>query len=329
MTELKIKKTLQPLIVGEKIVFGLGQDGIERSIEKSEMNIDIIKVLNGEKERSELKISEEKFNNKINVLKNLGLLTTNEYDKKYKYSRNINFFEWMDISNNINPSIYQQKLNEAHVLIVGLGGIGSNVCEILTRLGIKTFTIIDNDVIDESNLTRQGTYFKEDLGKNKADIVDKYIKKIDPNVNVNKINKYISTKDDLKDIFKEYNFDISICCADTPKYKIDVWFDELSIEFNKPFISGSYASTVINTFCMNPNITITSSELYGEQGASREQLLENISFPTSVIAPITYMAAGLISYQAQSVITQLNYKPEAIQIDLFDWNIYKYDLSKK
>jgi len=287
MTELKIKKTLQPLIVGEKIVFGLGQDGIERSIEKSKMNIDILKVLNGEKERSELKISEEKFNNKINVLKNLGLLTTNEYNKKYKYSRNINFFEWMDVSNNANPSIYQQKLNEAHVLIVGLGGIGSNVCEILTRLGIKTFTIIDNDVIDESNLTRQGTYFKEDLGKNKADIVDKYIKKLDPNVNVNKINKYIA------------------------------------------FISGSYASTVINTFCMNPNITITSSELYGEQGASREQLLENISFPTSVIAPITYMAAGLISYQAQSVITQLNYKPEAIQIDLFDWNIYKYDLSKK
>ncbi|MDD1505950.1 hypothetical protein PVA17_24885, partial [Lysinibacillus sp. CNPSo 3705] len=140
---------------------------------------------------------------------------------------------------------------------------------------------------------------------------------------------YISTKDDLKDIFKEYNFDLSICCADTPKYTIDAWFDELSIEFNKPFIAGSYASTVINTFCMNPNLTITSSELYGEHGASREQLLDNISFPTSVIAPITYMAAGLISYQAYSVITQLNYKPEAIQIDLFNWTVNKYDLRKK
>lgn len=329
MTLLKIKRTLQPLIVGEKIIFGFGQDGIERSIEKNEQNIDILKVLNGEKKRDQLSISTEEFNNKVKVLKDLGLLTINEYDKQYKYSRNINFFEWMDISNNTDPSIYQRKLNKGHVLIVGLGGIGANVCEILARLGIQTFTIIDNDQIDETNLTRQGTYFEEDIGKNKVDIVEKYIKKIDSKIIVNKLNKYLATKNDLKNIFQKYDFDISICCADTPKYKIDVWFDDLSIEFNKPFISGSYASTVINTFCMNPNFTITSSELYGEQGAPREQLLENTTFSTSVIAPVTYMAAGLISYQAFSVITQLNYKPEAIQIDLFNWNVYKYDLKKK
>jgi len=329
MTLLKIKKTLQPLIVEEKIIFGFGQDGIERSIEKSELNIDILKVLNGEKEREQLTINTEEFNNKVKVLKDLGLLTINDYDKQHKFSRNINFFEWMDISNNTDPSIYQRKLNNAHVLIVGLGGIGANVCEILARLGIQTFTIIDNDQIDETNLTRQGTYFKEDIGKNKVDIVEKYIKKIDSTINVNKINKYLATKYDLQEIYKKYNFDISICCADTPKHEIDVWFDDLSIAFNKPFISGSYASTVINTFCMYPNLTITSSELYGEQGAPREQLLENNTFPTSVIAPVTYMAAGLISYQAFSVITQLNYKPEAIQIDLFNWDVYKYDLKKK
>ena len=130
MTLLKIKRTLQPLIVGEKIIFGFGQDGIERSIEKNEQNIDILKVLNGEKKRDQLSISTEEFNNKVKVLKDLGLLTINEYDKQYKYSRNINFFEWMDISYNTDPSIYQRKLNKGHVLIVGLGGIGANVCEI-------------------------------------------------------------------------------------------------------------------------------------------------------------------------------------------------------
>lgn len=44
------------------------------------------------------------------------------------------------------------------------------------------------------------------------------------------LNKKIDSKQDLKDIFSDYNFDIAICCADTPVVEIDYWFDDLFID---------------------------------------------------------------------------------------------------
>lgn len=55
-----------------------------------------------------------------------GLLTNNQYNDD-KYSRNINFFEWIDISENTDPVKYQQQLSQKEVLIVGMGGIGGNI----------------------------------------------------------------------------------------------------------------------------------------------------------------------------------------------------------
>ncbi|MFI8687845.1 HesA/MoeB/ThiF family protein [Rossellomorea sp. NPDC077527] len=329
MNRVKLKKTLQPLEKNNRIFFGAGQPGLERTIESNEENKIFLKYINGEIDRSSLDLSESTVDEKMSFFEKEGLLTTNDYQKDYRYSRNVNFFEWVDTTSNTNPYKYQDKLSKARVLVVGLGGIGANVCEILVRMGVSNLIILDNDTIDESNLTRQGTYFEDDIGKLKVDVAEQYLKKINAEVNIKKVKTFINSKEDLKSLFEEFQFDLSICCADKPKIIIDSWFDELSIEYDRPYVAGSYASTVINTFCMYPNRTITSAELYGERGASQEQLLEDISFPTSVVGPVTFMAAGLVAYQVQSVITGLNYKEQAVQIDIFDWNVYKYDIRKK
>lgn len=328
-TDLKIKKTLQPIAIEDKIFFALEQEGLERSIENTEVNRNLIKYLNGELSYEQLSLKEEQFKEKMEFFRENGLITNNNYEKKNRFSRNVNFFEWVDTSDNVDFESYQTKLTNSHVLVVGLGGVGANVCEILARLGVGTFTIVDHDVVDESNLTRQGTYFEKDLGESKVEVLCKYLYDINSSIKVNCINKRLDTEESLKDIYDEYNFDISVCCADTPKYEIDTWFDKFAAEYNIPYVAGSYASTVINTFCVNPGKTISSSELYGERGASREQLLERLDLPTSVVAPITYMASGLIAYQVQSVLLNLNYSRQAVQIDIFNWNVYKYDLEKK
>ncbi|OEH94269.1 HesA/MoeB/ThiF family protein [Bacillus solimangrovi] len=329
MDEIRLKKTLQPVERDGKIYFGVGQPGLERTIDSSEENKRFLRFLNKEIDKENLNLSQSAIDEKMSFFERNGLLTTNNYQKEYRYSRNLNFFEWMDTTDNIDPQKHQDRLSEATILVVGLGGIGANVCEILVRLGVSKLIILDNDVVDESNLTRQGTYFEEDIGRLKVNVVEKYLRKINSKIEIEKVNTFLETKEDLRSVFDTYQFDLSICCADIPKIIIDSWFDELSIEYNRPFVAGSYASTVINTFCMHPEKTITSSQLYGERGATREQLLDDISFPTSVIAPVTFMAAGLIAYQVQSVITGLNYKEQAVQIDIFNWKVYEYDLSKK
>ena len=64
----------------------------------------------------------------------------------------------------------QNKLSDETVLVLGVGGIGTNVAIGLVRLGVKRVILIDKDIIEDHNLNRQQLYSKEDIGKKKVEI---------------------------------------------------------------------------------------------------------------------------------------------------------------
>ena len=74
------------------------------------------------------------------------------------------------------------KLKDAHVLIVGLGGIGSFAGEFIARSGIGTMTIIDGDVFDITNKNRQLTAVNSTIDRNKAVVLGEKIKDINPDI---------------------------------------------------------------------------------------------------------------------------------------------------
>lgn len=73
----------------------------------------------------------------------------------------------------------RQLLRQAHVAIVGLGGLGSNAAVWLARLGVGRLTLIDFDKVELSNLNRQ-YYFLQDVGKYKASALHKLLRQINP-----------------------------------------------------------------------------------------------------------------------------------------------------
>ncbi len=85
--------------------------------------------------------------------------------------------------------------------IAGVGGIGSNVCKILVRSGLMNFKIVDFDHIEQSNLNRQ-FYFKDQVGKQKVNMLEKNLKKINPNINIKKEMVKVS-KENVKSLFSE------------------------------------------------------------------------------------------------------------------------------
>ena len=73
-----------------------------------------------------------------------------------------------------------EQLKNAHVLIVGLGGIGSFAGEFIARAGVGTITLIDGDKFDITNKNRQLTALTSTIDRNKAVVLAERIKEINP-----------------------------------------------------------------------------------------------------------------------------------------------------
>lgn len=109
-----------------------------------------------------------------------------------------------------------EKLNNKHVLICGVGGVGSFVAEALARSGLGKMTIIDFDKIDPSNLNRQLMTSKSNIGSIKVEEVKKRIEEIS-DCKVTAINSFINDSFELND-----DYDYVVDCIDTLDSKFNL-----------------------------------------------------------------------------------------------------------
>ena len=99
----------------------------------------------------------------------------------------------------------QKKILSSKVLIVGAGGLGSPVAEFLSRAGVGSIGVVDDDKVSVSNLHRQSLYTTSDIGKFKVKIAKDRIKKINPNTKVT-IYKVRLNNDNSKKIIEDYDY---------------------------------------------------------------------------------------------------------------------------
>lgn len=83
------------------------------------------------------------------------------------------------------------KLNNAHVLIVGMGGVGSFAAEFICRSGVGEMTIIDGDVVDPSNRNRQLPALATTHGMSKAELMGDRLKQINPELKLTIIKEFV------------------------------------------------------------------------------------------------------------------------------------------
>ncbi len=97
---------------------------------------------------------------------------------------------WEHIIRNIGPITFeeQESIRISRVAVLGVGGLGGPLAENLVRAGCQDLVICDFDIFDESNLNRQ-ICTTDDLGKRKIDVVEAFLQKIDPEINVRKFFK--------------------------------------------------------------------------------------------------------------------------------------------
>lgn len=127
----------------------------------------------------------------------------------------------------------QKKLNQAKVLVCGAGGLGSTVLANLASIGVGTIGIVDNDVLELSNLNRQYIHKIESLGKVKVESAKKWINEFNPGVNVftyeTRLDEY-----NYQGIVKDYDFIMD--CFDSFKSKF--LLNKIAVQTGKTLIHG-------------------------------------------------------------------------------------------
>jgi molybdopterin/thiamine biosynthesis adenylyltransferase len=86
----------------------------------------------------------------------------------------------------------QLRLLAARVAIIGLGGLGGTVTEILARIGVGQLTLVDGDTVDESNLNRQLLSSPALLGRSKAEIAGERVATVNPAVRSRIVNEFLT-----------------------------------------------------------------------------------------------------------------------------------------
>ncbi len=92
----------------------------------------------------------------------------------------------------------QQKLQDAHVVIIGIGGLGSPTAMYLSAAGVGKLTLIDFDHVEHSNLQRQIVHRTQNIGDSKVESAKKTLHEINPETTITSINKKLSL-DELKE----------------------------------------------------------------------------------------------------------------------------------
>lgn len=180
---------------------------------------------------------------------------------------NINLPEFLDESYSMD---IKQKLSDAKVLIVGVGGLGSPAAYGMTIADVNTLGLLDLDEVEMSNLNRQILHSFSRIGMPKVSSAKFLLKKLNPNINI-KTHTTELTKDNAEEIFSEYDLIIAAVDNIPTRYLIN----DTCFLINKPCSEAGVlrfdgtATTIVPHQghcyrCLYPNAN--SSNLSGDNG---------------------------------------------------------------
>ena len=144
--------------------------------------------------------------------------------------------------------IGQKKIINSKVLIVGAGGLGCPIADLLTRSGIGLIGVIDFDKVSLSNIHRQTLYTTKDIGKYKVKVLKKKLNLINKEVKVKIYNKKADDTN-LKNIINKY--DVVVDGSDN--FKTKFLLNKFSLKFKKKLVVGAISKFDGHIFTFNFN----------------------------------------------------------------------------
>ncbi len=218
----------------------------------------------------------------------------------------------------------QKKILSSKILIVGVGGLGCPAAENLVRAGIGTIGLIDNDIVNLSNIHRQSLFTSKDIKKSKVSVAAKKLKEINPFTKI-KIYKSRLNKKNIKNIIK--NYEIIIDGSDNFETKFLI--NDYCIKFKKKLVTGAISKFDghIFTFNFKDKKTASLKSFYQEREVSDDNL--NCEFE-GVLGTTASIVGTTQANEALKMIMEIgrNLKNQILIIDLLNLNFRKVKFKK-
>ena len=220
--------------------------------------------------------------------------------------------------------IGQKKIKKSKILIVGMGGLGCPVADLLTRAGVGVIGLMDYDKVDLSNIHRQTLYSSQDIGKYKVNIAKKKLNLINKEVKINIYNKK-ADETILKKIINKYE----IIVDGSDNFKTKFLLNKISIKYKKKLIVGAISKFEGHVFTFNFNLKKSSCLKCFYQS---EPIDEILNCETEGIFGSTANIVG--SIQSNEVLKAIlnignNLKSNILILDLLNLNFRKVFFKKR
>jgi len=174
-------------------------------------------------------------------------------DEIERYSRNLNGWGGLTTDGR-SPAELQRQLAKGHVLIFGIGGLGSTVAVALAMAGCGRLTIVDFDTVELSNLNRQ-QYTTDDIGRPKVEVLRKRIRSINPDVQVTALKQRLRGTQTAQAIIAQACPDVAVATADRPVIAVDRWINDACFEAGIPYVNTSVSFGTGMVFSKVPGST--------------------------------------------------------------------------
>jgi molybdopterin/thiamine biosynthesis adenylyltransferase len=173
------------------------------------------------------------------LLENERAANTLDDRQRARYASNLAFFGTF-ASCGRSRYAAQEALRRAHVVQLGVGGVGSSVLYNLAGLGVGRITTLDCDVVELKNLSRQFLYDENDVGRSKIACAAARVRALNSEVTVTPVERQVTGPADIADLLP--GADLLISVIDQP-LDVQSWVNEAAVAAGVPVIAGGMTVT--------------------------------------------------------------------------------------
>jgi ubiquitin-activating enzyme E1 C len=202
------------------------------------------------------------------------------------------------------PGWDQALIQNGSVAIVGVGALGCEVAKNLALMGVGKLVLIDNDVVELSNLSRQMLFTEEDIGKHKSEVAAQKVK------NMNRFVEVVHYNSDVRMLPEEVFEQVDVVCSCLDSWGVRRWLNSLTVSLGKPMVDGSIEGFYGNVQVVIPGKT-ACLECHGENLISREERLAECTLrrrkPEELVKDLAEQGVN-ISQEVAEELFKLNIK---------------------